>query len=210
MNLCAIIVETRPIPHLVNIIRSHFKFLPEHTDLAIFYGDKTAYLIKKLKPIISIKIKDDFHRVSYNLLLTSPTFWGNFLLWDKVLIFQSDSMILREGIEEFYKYDYIGASWKWTDEYAGNGGLSLRNPSVMFDICRNFHNIQELNEDHFIVKTMHENKIGNLAPIEVADKFSCEAKFILGTWGYHAIDAWLSKEECKQIRNQYKGGNDHI
>ena len=210
MNLCTIIVETRPIPHLVNIIRSHFKFLPENTDLAIFYGDKTAYLIKKLKPIISIRINDGFYRGSYNLLLTSPTFWSNFILWDRVLIFQYDSMILREGIEEFYEYDYIGASWKWTDEYAGNGGLSLRNPSVMFDICRNFHNIQELNEDHFIVKTMHENKIGNLAPIEVADKFSCEAKFILGTVGYHAIDAWLSKEECKQIRKQYKGGNDHI
>ena len=206
MKLCAAIVETRPIPGLTSIIKQHMALLPEGTDLFIFCSYKNDYLLSVFNEANHILLKDDiFTMEDYNKLLSSPEFWAILTLWDKILIFQHDSMILRKGIEEFYQWDYIGASWTWTDKYAGNGGLSLRNPIVMRDICKSFRKPNGLNEDHFIVDTMYREHIPNLAPIEVADKFSCEAKFILGTWGYHGIDSCLSKEQCKQIREQYNG-----
>jgi hypothetical protein len=43
-----------------------------------------------------------------------------------------------------------------------------------------------------------------IAPVEVANKFSVETQFHLGSMGFHAIDKWLTKEECKQIKKQYE------
>ncbi len=113
-------------------------------------------------------------------------------------------MLLRTGIEQFFEYDYIGAPWKWCEEYAGNGGLSLRNPRVMIEVCTKHPRTDYRNEDHAICGSMYENKIGNLAPIEVSKTFSAEGTFNMGTLGYHAIRKWLTPEECEQIENQYK------
>lgn len=43
-----------------------------------------------------------------------------------------------------------------------------------------------------------------LLALEVSKQFSCEAKFELGTLGYHRIDAYMSEEEVEQVKNQYK------
>lgn len=129
MDLCAVIVETRPIPGLTSIIRRHLALLPKETKLFIFCSYKNDYLISAFHEANHILLKDDiFTMEDYNKLLSSIEFWSILTLWDKILIFQHDSMILRTGIEEFYQWDYIGASWLWTNKYAGNGGLSLRNP----------------------------------------------------------------------------------
>ena len=54
-----------------------------------------------------------------------------------MLIFQTDSLICRDGIDEFDQYDYIGAPWRtddlwcvgkpWLTGVGGNGGFSLRS-----------------------------------------------------------------------------------
>ena len=49
---------------------------------------------------------------------------------------------------------------------------------------------------------MH-NLRGSIAPFEVCNRFACEAIFQLGTTGYHQIEAYLTPEECQQIKNQY-------
>jgi hypothetical protein len=56
----------------------------------------------------------------------------------------------------------------------------------------------KLNEDVFFSRF-----VKNVAPREVNAKFACETEFRLGTLGAHAIDEWLTKEECGKIRNQY-------
>lgn len=56
----------------------------------------------------------------------------------------------------------------------------------------------KLNEDMFFSRY-----VKNVAPREVNEKFACETVFKLGTMGCHAIDEWLTPEQCEQIREQY-------
>lgn len=67
----------------------------------------------------------------YNKLLTSRFFWDQFYT-ENILIIQHDSALLRTGIEEFYKWDYVGAPWTF-QQHGGNGGLSFRKKSAMIE-----------------------------------------------------------------------------
>lgn len=202
MKLCAAIVETRNIPDLENIIQRHMDFLPEETDLHIWVGQDTKYLAEKF-PDATVKFIGEMSIEKYNRLLTSPNFWNLYCGYDRILIFQSDSMILRPGIEEFEPYCFIGSPWRF-QEFGSNGGFSLRNPRTMKTICETYpFDITQGNEDIYFCNVMHNKKIGRLAPREVCERFGTEAIFRLNTFGFHAIDQWQTKEECEQIKNQY-------
>ena len=72
-----------------------------------------------------------------------PTFYDN-IPTETFLIFQTDSIILRENkdkIYDFIKYDYVGAPWPKTMDIlgkmeVGNGGLSLRKKSKMVELLQ--------------------------------------------------------------------------
>jgi hypothetical protein len=178
MKKGAIIIENRNIPGLKDIIREHMKFLPDW-----------GFIHYKA----NINSLDD-----YNKLLTSIHFWEQ-VPFDKVLIFQHDSRILRAGIDEFLEWDYVGAPWKFQMN-GGNGGLSLRSKQSMIDTLNSFKwDNSKGYEDVFYSNHL----IGNLAPRCICEKFSCETIFKLGTFGCHAIDKYLSKYECDQILHQY-------
>jgi hypothetical protein len=61
-------------------------------------------------------------------LLKSIEFW-ELVEGEIILNFQIDSLLLRDNIEEFLYYDFIGAPWSKPKEgkFVGNGGLSIRN-----------------------------------------------------------------------------------
>jgi len=182
MKCGAVIVDDRNID-IQSVIDRHKKFLP--------YDWEVMH-------IKDVPIKDAH---AYNKLLTSAQFWDR-LPFDKVLIFQEDSGLLKNGIKKFLKFDYIGAAWGWNQEYPGNGGLSLRTTKVMRDICENFtHN--GMNEDHWFCKIMFENKIGKLATIEEADTFSIEQKYLFGSLGYHGIRNYFGEDQVQKILTQY-------
>jgi hypothetical protein len=174
----AIIIENRNIPGLSDTIRNHMKFLPD-------YG--------------FIHFKADIKTIEdYNKLLTSVKFWES-MPFDKVLIFQHDSKLLRSGVDEFLEWDYVGAPWKFQMN-GGNGGLSLRSKQAMIDTLKlHTWDNSKGNEDIFFSNLL----VGKLAPRCVCEKFSCETIFKLGTVGTHAIDKYLTKEECNKILSQY-------
>lgn len=177
--LAVIIVENRK-DKLQLIKDNHFAYLPVNS---------TLYINDKINSI-----------VEYNQLLTSKAFWNN-ITEEHVLIIQHDSALLRKGLDEFAQYDYIGAPWKF-EPYVGNGGLSMRKKSAMLKILDEVPYNGTDNEDIYF--TWGCRKLGlNLAPYEVAEKFSCETIFKLGTIGYHAIEKYLTEDECKQIKEQY-------
>jgi len=211
MKLCAAIVETRDL-NLEEVFDRHVPYLPEDTTYFLF---TRPHLIENYSNtlhnvnIISIEpIDDSVH--CFNLLLTDqgPWFWEHFLDFDRVLMFQNDSGLLRTGIEEFYEYDFIGAPWfTHLPEYhphCCNGGFSLRNPKVMFDISKKYHWGRNFGEDMFFTRHLVDNKEGKLAPYEVAKKFSVEALFALVTLGYHKPWYYLSTSQWQQIQEQYK------
>jgi hypothetical protein len=174
----AIIIENRNIPGLKETIRDHMKFIPDW-----------GFIHYKA----DIKTMED-----YNKILTSISFWES-VPFDKVLIFQHDSKLLRSGLDEFLEWDYVGAPWKF-QMHGGNGGLSLRSKKAMIDTLKSFTwDRSKGNEDVFFSNFL----IGNLAPRCVCEKFSCESIYKVGTLGIHAIDKYLSKEECSNILSQY-------
>jgi hypothetical protein len=201
-NLIAVIIESRPLRNIGQVIDNHMKNLPVGTPLWGFGHPDNFMCSPYLRYWNEIRITSP---QDYNEVLTSPSFWEKFLSFERVLIFQHDSEILRPGIEEFLSTDigYYGASWIWEPRYPGNGGLSLRDPKTMLEVCTHFPWDGMNNEDVWICKHMYEHEIGRLATVEEADKFSIEEKFILGSFGAHAIDRWLSAEETRIIRSQY-------
>lgn len=195
------IVETRQIP-LRNIVRRHMEFLPKDWELVVFTGEKDAFAKAELVGFNARFIKIHVEHLTaslYNKLLTSLDFW-NVLNYDRVLIFQHDSGLLREGIDEFLEYDFIGAPLKHIKYPALNGGLSLRNPKKMIEVIQKLKYNETIhgNEDMYFCNHM------KVAPIEAARKFSCETIYQLGTLGYHAIEKWLTKEQIINIKNQKK------
>lgn len=137
----------------------------------------------------------------YNELLTNKEFWET-CPTENILIIQHDSALLKTGIEEFYQYDYVGAPWKF-QQHGGNGGLSFRKKSAMLKVIENYPYNGIENEDVYFCNGLKFLEM-NLAPREVCEKFSCETIFKLGTFGYHAIEKYLTTEQCEQIKNQYK------
>jgi hypothetical protein len=164
-------------------IINHYSFMPKDS------------IIKYVNDV-NIKSTSD-----YSALLMTKAFWESFDTED-ILIFQHDSALLRTGIEEFLGYDYIGATW-WFEPYVGNGGLSLRKKSAMLHILDNYNLHKEMPEDVYFAYGCRDLGL-KLAPIEAADKFSVESKFVLGSMGYHQIERYFTKEQCEIIKNQYK------
>ncbi len=141
----------------------------------------------------------------YNKHLTSLDFWNQFEE-ENVLIIQHDSAILRNGIEDYYQYDYIGAPIKWIDFPAMNGGFSLRRKSAMINVIKNYHYNGLENEDMYFCNGLKQLN-GNLPTFDVAKSFSCETIFNLGSLGYHAIDKYLTSQQINQIKTQYESTN---
>jgi hypothetical protein len=186
MRVISVIVDNRDIDINV-VLNNHLPFLPESWDF---------------KHIKDIPINSGH---DYNKLLTSVSFWNQFLDYDKVFIFQHDSCILQSGFDEFLKYDYVGAPWRngsnWqtSDRRGGNGGISIRGVHATIKCLQTYHyNVSYWNEDVYFSHNME-----NVAPYEVCAKFGVEAEFCLGTKTYHAIGKHLTETECNQIITQY-------
>jgi hypothetical protein len=205
MKYGACIVETRPFANLGRlIIDHHLKYLPNDWGLTIYCSRQNIHLLKDVdfgRDTDFILLDPHFSIDDYNNLFKSYEFWDN-MPYEKVLIFQVDSKLLREGIEEFLDYDYVGAAWTF-QEHGGNGGLSLRSPEIMRKICA-IASFSKRNEDVLFCNFMAQEKYGNLAPREVCQKFSTEAVYGLGSLGVHAIEKWLTVEQCNKILTQYK------
>jgi hypothetical protein len=247
-QLAALIIEDRFFEDFGKICSEHMKHLPKDTDLFVYTSEEnkekyTEQLKKyKIKPTFlnynqdqevptSIKyipglsqlLEDKRMKSLFNMcmVMTTPEFWKDYFDYERVLIFQRDTALLRGGIEGFFEYDYVGAPcYNFVrDQTIQNGGLSLRNPRVMEYICRMYGwktDIQDMMvvgqyssasffaEDIFFCLRMIKHNAGKLAPLNVSQRFSVESRFELGTLGYHRIDAYLTEDEQKQVKEQYK------
>jgi len=139
----------------------------------------------------------------YNTYMTSDKIWAELYDYDRVLVIQHDSRILRDGIDEFMIWDYVGAPWKF-QYHGGNGGFSLRNPKKMYEITAHYsYHPSQGYEDVWFCNIMQRGNY-KLAPRSICEKFSCETIFKLGTFGCHAIESYLTPDEVNKIYNQYK------
>ena len=204
-NHVAVIFETRKDEHLESIMKNTLFYLNE-TDskikwgLQIFHGTENEEYVKSIVrnwgdvKLINIG-SSSITKLEYSELMKTSTFWKQ-INAEKVLIFQSDSILLRSGIDEFLEYDYIGAPWRKPKEnkMVGNGGLSLRTVAKMVEICDKYKDEELMWEDIYFVKYIDEG----LADIEVANKFSMEDVYSPNPLGVHLpikhIETYLLKE----------------
>src|ERR1035437_10200740 len=137
MKKGCIIVESRDMPNILEIVQErHMKFVPKNWGLTMYLGNENKERLKNIDfgRNVEIFLISQMSELQYNTMFTTLKFWEN-VSYDKVLIFQPDSCLLREGIEDFLEWDYIGAEWKFYP-YVGNGGLSLRSKDAMITVLK--------------------------------------------------------------------------
>ena len=148
-NHQSVIVESRTLPYLEFIVRNTILRLGQGWSHTIVATLENAAFIKRMATQISPEIEVITVPIAslsingYNSLLTAPAFW-RLLHGEKILVYQHDTFIFRNGIERYLKYDYIGAPWERRPNmtyYAqthtsgvGNGGLSLRSRRRMLEV----------------------------------------------------------------------------
>ena len=211
----AVLVEFRDLPETITIVKEHMYFLNETNSpikwgLQIFHCEHNEKQIKEsLKDIknidfINLQPKNITNRKEHTEILKTVDFWEK-VRGEKILMFQTDSLLLRSGVDEFLKYDYIGAPWSKPKEgqIVGNGGLSLRTKQKMIEICIKHKDYDETLEDIYFNK--HLNGVG-VADIETAKKFSMEDIYSPNPLGIHNP----IKIETKLLKNVFENSLQNI
>ena len=213
-NKCAVIIEPRILSYLSGILKNIVSKLNNDWSLIIFHGNKNKEFIKNIIGDCNIRFinleLDNISKYQYSDLLLKKTFW-NLIPSEYILIFQHDTLLLKQGIEYFLKYDYIGAPWKKinpcieiTNCRIGNGGLSLRRKSKTLKVLEliepDFKSSHLISEDIFYSKWF--KKLNYYLPsVKEASLFSSEHIFNKDCYGVHKIYDYLTLKEIKQLLN---------
>ena len=145
---------------------------------------------------------DNFNRMTYNYLFTTSTLWNTiYSVGGKyALLFQTDCLLLKDNVDKYLRYDFIGAPWNkpmHNLKHGFNGGLSLRNVETMIhitSIClpvsyedKESLQITELaNEDVYFAYHMFTNeKSFQLPSYDIAKTFSIETIYYNDPVGLH-------------------------
>lgn len=189
----AVIIEPRKHPALEFVINSTMFFLENKFSLHIIHGTENEEFVRSLIQKnnwkhVSVKSCNaaNLTAYEYNNLLMSKNFWDTFRPEaEKVLIFQTDVLIRRFGIDKFLQYDYIGAVWGWDPTFFGNGGLSFRDIHKSRYIIEKYPQM-EGNEDVHFSKRMRDIQ-AHLPSLDLAKEFSIEQIWNEDAWGSHAF-----------------------
>lgn len=141
--------------------------------------------------------------------LASPWLWEQLEDARHVLLWQTDSVICSKApqmVDDFLKYDFVGAPIAEGHGEGYNGGLSLRNPKVFLDIARKggfAGSGVEVESQWFYqeLKARAEEGRAVLPSAEVATRFSVESVYYESPIGYHQPARW-QKEHMEQIEER--------
>ena len=199
----AVIIEPTISSAFEFSVRTTMYHLGPRWGLQVFHSLENREFVRSvlsdMKNVVFIQLRDPIVNVAhYNRLLKSRNFWKS-LQSEKVLLIQSDSVVLRGNIDEFIEYDYVGAPWEiksnmkvkrlrddgWLSRAVGNGGFSLRNVAMMIMIID-----QEVskspayeNEDIFFSKHIQFLKGARVSSETIAYKFCKEEPIQLDSNG---------------------------
>lgn len=218
----AVLIEYRCFPHLEFLIRNTINKLGEEWSHTIVCGilnyDYMIGICKNISSKIKV-IKTQFENLdqnTYSKMLASTYFW-DFFEGGKILIYQEDSIIFKNNIDDFLHWDYIGAPWPehQNDNQAGvgNGGISLRSKFIMKKIIEKIsiedtiYNSSTINyvtnckllifpEDVYFSKNMEDFDLGYLADRNSASDFSTETIFNKDSFAGHNF--WLCDPNWKE------------
>lgn len=184
----AVIIEPRFDPIVGYVVKNVIRFLGPSWGVIVLHGSKNKEFIQSELSACSgieyMSLERPNVDIPYlNRIMKTTKFWTDFKA-ENILIFQSDAILRRSGIDEFLKYDYIGAPWHLQNKIVikthgllrvGNGGLSLRTASSMIEAIERFGNTtnDKEDEDVFFARALHV--MGrNVASPQTAANFAME------------------------------------
>jgi len=196
----AVLIEPRKHRDFEYIVKNMLFFLDDTWGLQIFCGlDNYQYVknICKKYPkihITQLEIKD-FTRFQHSYLRKSITFW-NKVKGSKQLFFQLDSILRKNDIDKFLKYDLVGAPWKFNFPFkVGNSGLSIIDKEKAKYICYKYYD-DNLVDDLYYAKYFIKEGY-NVANLETAKTFSVETIFYNDPYAIHKPWIHLSLDQVK-------------
>lgn len=175
----AVIVESAVHPALELVVRNVMYYLESGWSLIIYHSEENEFFVKNaLRDVGNIEYRLPFSPVysaaEYNQFMKKFQFYES-LNAKKVLLFQTDSIMLKKGIDRFMQYDYVGAPWPWFGR-AGNGGFSLRSVDAMVRACALACNKENADEPEDVILSEFVSRKYKLVPYDVAYAFSREAR----------------------------------
>lgn len=205
----AVIVEPRIHKALEYVLDNFLKNLSNDWGILIMHGNLNKDYVKNM---IDNNLSKYKYRLStynlkvnnltideYNKLLVSRDFYNN-IQTETFLIFQTDTIIcskFKNNINDFIKYDYVGAPWK--NGGVGNGGLSLRKKSKMIEII-NKCPYTGINEDVYFSSSC-KDVIINKPTDKNAMRFSIEQVYNPNSFGIHKAYGWLNGKELTKVKS---------
>lgn len=142
--------------------------------------------------------------------LTSPWLWEQVVIAKRVLLFQSDSVLCSKSeaaVEDYFKFDFVGAPIAPVYGAGFNGGLSVRNPRLFLQIARemDFRSSGHMFEDQFFYEEL-KKRGAEMPTEEEAKTFAVETIFYETPLGYHQPQRWQAmnmpviEEWCPEVK----------
>jgi hypothetical protein len=210
----AAIIENRPLEALMPLILHFSTVLGPTWQIVLFTGHEVVPTSAPLKRLIdesrvlvrflpSDTTFDD--RLEVSGFLTKAWVWEQLAPASHVLIFQADSILCSNShlkVDDFLEWDFIGAPIASQFGEGYNGGLSLRNRSMVLDIIKEADwrseyeksdnkQLQSVEfEDQWFYAKMKKMPIAKLPSQDVAKTFSVETVWYDKPLGYHQVQRY--------------------
>ncbi len=235
----AIIIEPRNHKALEFVLNNFMENLSDDWGFIIFHSNTNKKTVENImeEPLAKYKNKTtlinlnvdskDFTIKEYSTLFYHENFY-KYIPTETFLVFQTDSMILKENkdkIYDFLEYDYVGAPWPKTmgilgKMQVGNGGLSLRKKSKMLELLK--YKDKGINtqypklygkyiaEDWFFNGYFVKDVTVYKPSFEKAKEFSIESIYYERPFGIHKCWSGLNNHQLHILKNKYPGMNELI
>ena len=187
----ALLVEDRPLPHLVPLILQFISIFPSDWPL-LFMGSNVSisaitrsasarnYITsgKLLLTNIPSNMSTSNQEMISRFFTTSWVYESLLAPAEWLLVFQTDSIFCANSVsavEDFLEYHWVGAPWEIEKQWGGNGGLSLRRVSRILEVLK--HQDRQYNsqpEDLWLSERMAHLPGSNMANGSVSQQFSGE------------------------------------
>lgn len=226
-NNAAAIIENRALNKIVLLLLHFSIVLGPDWPIFLFTSQSIVSLSAPLKRLIDERhITVRFlppsvnfnNRLDVSGFLTDAWMWEQLVPAEHVLVFQSDSILCSNSplkVDDFLQYDFVGAPIDPAYGEGYNGGLSLRNRSMVLDIIRyfdwknEFKNAEDKQqqsvefEDQWLYSKMKGladlgRPAARFPTLEVARTFSVETVWYDKPLGYHQVIRWQS-DKIEQI-----------
>ena len=198
-----VIVETRPHSALEFVVCNFVEQTGKRVQL--FHGKNNFTFILKSKisnlvnngMVFLVKLEiDDLNANYYNSLFLNEKFWRLIVARNKVIVFQTDSVICKSSsyrLSDFIHFDYIGAWWhnrlmpNGLILDGGVGGFSIRDYELSIESVRRFTtNTWQGGEDDFFA--FHIELLGGkVGKKSDCIKFCTQNEFITESYSAHQV-----------------------